>query len=205
MNKCENKCDEEETKKEPPLDTKIEEMFTKKRIVFLSTQVDDTSATAIIKKLWYLESLDNKKPILLVINSPGGSVDSGLAIVDMIRMINSPVYTLVMGLAASMGSILSISGAKGKCYALTLGRIMIHQPLIGGTIYGQATDLEIQAKEIVKTRELLVQMYVEKTGKTTHQINESLNRDCWMSADEAKKYGLIDHVISSFKDIPEFE
>ncbi len=200
-----NKCEEEAAKKEPPLDMKIEEMFTKKRIVFLTTQVDDTSATATIKKLWYLESLDDKKPILLVINSPGGSVDSGLAIVDMIQMINSPVYTLVMGLAASMGSILSIVAAKGKRYALPYSRFMIHQPLIGGTIYGQATDLEIQAKEIVKTRELLVQIYVEKTGKTTQQINESLNRDTWMSADEALKYGLIDHVISSFKHIPEFE
>lgn len=204
MNKCENKCDDEE-KKQPPLDTKIEEMFTNKRIVFLSTQVDDSSVTAIIKKLWYLESLDNKKPILLVINSPGGSVDSGFALWDMIQMISAPVYTLVMGLAASMGSILSLAAAKGKRFATTNARIMIHQPLIGGTIYGQATDLEIQAKEIVKTRELLIQIYADQTGKTVAQIGKSLDRDTWMSAEEAKKYGLLDHVVNSFKDIPGFE
>ena len=200
-----NKCEEDEAKKEPPIDTKIEEMFTKKRIVFLSTQVDDTSAHATIKKLWYLESLDEKKPILLVINSPGGSVDSGFAIWDLIQMIKPPVFTLVMGLAASMGSILSLAAAKGKRFATTYSRIMIHQPLIGGTIYGQATDLEIQAKEIIKTRELLVQIYVEKTGKTQKQIEKALDRDTWMSAEEAKAFGLLDEVVTSFKDIPGFE
>ncbi len=199
-----NKCEDEE-KKQPPLDIKIEEMFTNKRIVFLSTQVDDTSVTAVIKKLWYLESLDNKKPILLVINSPGGSVDSGFALWDMIKMISAPVTTLVMGLAASMGSILSLAADKGKRYATTHSRIMIHQPLIGGTIYGQATDLEIQAKEIIKTRELLVQIYVESTGKSQKQIEKSLDRDTWMSAAEAKEYGLLDHVVDSFKNIPGFE
>ena len=199
-----NRCEDEE-KKQPPLDTKIEEMFTKKRIVFLSTQVDDSSASATIKKLWYLESLDDTKPILLVINSPGGSVDSGFAIWDMIHLIKSPVYTLVMGLAASMGSILSLAAAKGKRYATPNARVMIHQPLIGGTIYGQATDLEIQAKEIVKTRESLIKIYVEKTGKTTKQMEDALNRDTWMSSEEAKTFGLLDHVVTSFKDIPGFE
>lgn len=194
----------EEKKIDPPVDTKIEEMFTKKRIVFLHTQVDDTSAHAIIKKLWYLESLDAKKPILLVINSPGGSVDSGFAIWDQIKLIGPPVYTLVMGLAASMGSILSLAAEKGKRFATTYSRIMIHQPLIGGTIYGQATDLEIQAKEIIKTRELLVQIYVDQTGKEKKQIEKALDRDTWMSAHEAKEFGLIDKVITSYSQIPGF-
>ncbi len=193
--------EEDEVKKEPPLNTKMEEFFTKKRIIFLHTQVDDSSAYDIIRKLWYLESLDAKKPILLIINSPGGSVDSGLAIWDQVKLVTPPVYTLVMGLAASMGSILSLSGEKKRRYATKHSRIMIHQPLIGGTIYGQATDLEIQAKEIIKTRDLLVEIYMEATGKTKPQIEKALDRDTWMTAEEAKAFGLIDEIITSYKEI----
>ena len=196
--------DEKESKKGSALDLKIDEVLMKKRIVFLSSQVDDSSAYAIIRKLWYLESLDPKKPILLVINSPGGSVDSGFAIWDQIQLITPPVHTLVMGLAASMGSILSLAAEKGKRLATTYSRIMIHQPLISGTIYGQATDLEIQAKEIIKTRELLVQIYVDQTGKEKKQIEKALDRDTWMSAHEAKEFGLIDKVITSYSQIPGF-
>lgn len=196
---------EEETKKESPgasaIDMKIDEMFTKKRVVFLHSQVDDSSAYAITRKIWYLESISPKEPILLVINSPGGSVDSGFAIWDLIKLISAPVYTLVMGLAASMGSILSLSAEKGKRFATPYSRFMIHQPLIGGTIYGQATDLEIQAKEIIKTRELLVKIYVDLTGKTQKQIEKALDRDTWMSAEEAKEFGLIDKVITSYSEI----
>jgi ATP-dependent Clp protease protease subunit len=193
--------EEKGAKKEAPMDLKIDEILTKKRIVFLSTQVDDSSAYDVIRKLWYLESIDEKKPILLVINSPGGSVDSGFAIWDQIHLIKPPVNTLVMGLAASMGSILSLAAKKGKRYATTYSRIMIHQPLIGGTIYGQATDLEIQAKEIIKTRELLVQIYVDKTGKDHKAIEKALDRDTWMSAEEAKKFGLIDEIVTSYSQI----
>jgi ATP-dependent Clp protease protease subunit len=192
---------EKESKKESPLDLKIDEMLMKKRIVFLSSQVDDSSAYAVIRKLWYLESLDEKKPILLVINSPGGSVDSGFAIWDQIQLISPPVHTLVMGLAASMGSILSLAAEKGKRFATHNSRIMIHQPLIGGTIYGQATDLEIQAKEIIKTREQLVNIYVQKTGKAAKVIEKALDRDTWMSADEAKEFGLLDGVVKSYADL----
>lgn len=190
-----------EPKKELPLDARIEETLTNKRIVFLSSQVDDSSAYTIIRKLWYLESVDANKPILLVINSPGGSVDSGFAIWDQIQLITPPVHTLVMGLAASMGSILSLAAEKGKRFATHYSRIMIHQPLIGGTIYGQATDLEIQAKEIIKTRELLVSIYVEKTGKPQKMIEKALDRDTWMSAEEAKTFGLIDEVVTSYAQI----
>ena len=192
----------EEEKKETPLDAKMKEMFIKKRIVFLSSQVDDASADRIIKELWYLEWLDAKKPILLVINSPGGSIHSGLAMWDQIKLITPPVNTLVMGLAASMGSILSLAASRGgKRYATPYSQVMIHQPLIGGTIYGQATDLEIQAKEIIKTRELLIQIYVEHTGKTTEQSAKSLDRDTWMTAEEAKKFGLLDEVVTSHSKI----
>jgi ATP-dependent Clp protease protease subunit len=183
------------------MDLKIDEILNKKRIVFLSTQVDDSSAYDVIRKLWYLEAQDEKKPILLVINSPGGSVDSGFAIWDQIHLIKPPVNTLVMGLAASMGSILSLAAKKGKRYCTPHSRIMIHQPLIGGTIYGQATDLEIQAREIIKTREALVQIYVDKTGKDHKAIEKALDRDTWMSAEEAKKFGLIDEIVTSYEQL----
>ena len=190
-----------ETPVKSALDPKIDDMLSTKRIIFLSSQVDDKSAHDVIRKLWYLESLDAKKPILLVINSPGGSVDSGFAIWDQIQLIDPPVHTLVMGLAASMGSILSLAAHTGKRFATRYSRIMIHQPLIGGTIYGQATDLEIQAKEIIKTRELLVDIYADKTGKSKKEIEKALDRDTWMSAEEAKDFGLIDKVVSSYTDV----
>lgn len=188
-------------KKDSAIDCKIDELLIKQRKVFLSSQVDDKSANAIIRKLWYLESTEPGKPILFIINSPGGSVDAGFAIWDQILMITSPVYTLVTGLAASMGSILSLSAAKGKRYCTPHSRIMIHQPLISGVIQGQATDLEIQAKEIIKTRDLLVGIYVKKTGKDKATIEKALDRDTWMSPEEALNFGLIDHIVTSYKEI----
>jgi ATP-dependent Clp protease, protease subunit len=136
-----------------------------------------------------------------VINSPGGSVDSGFAIWDQCKMITSPIYTMVTGLAASMGSILSLVAGKGRRFATKNSRIMIHQPLIGGVIQGQATDLEIQAKEIIKTRESLIEIYRSETGKEKQQIEKALDRDTWMSASEACEFGLLDGVINSYKDI----
>ncbi len=136
-----------------------------KRRVFLSDAVDSDSAKDIIRKLWYLDHIAPGKPILFVINSPGGSVDSGFAIWDQIKMLSSPVITLVTGLAASMGSLLSLVAGQGKRLATPNARIMIHQPLIGGVIRGQATDLEIQAKEMLKTRAMIVEIYADATGK----------------------------------------
>lgn len=149
--------------------------------------------------MWYLELIDPGKPILIVINSPGGSVDSGFAIWDQVKMITSPVTTLVTGLAASMGSILSLCASPKRRFATTNARIMIHQPMIGGVIKGQATDLEIQAKEILKTRAALVDIYVEATGKTKEVIDLAIDRDTWMSAEEALSFGLLDKVITSFE------
>lgn len=183
------------------LEDKIDELLLKSRRIFLSDAVDNDSAKEVIRKLWYLESLDPGKPILFVINSPGGSVDSGFAIWDQIKMITSPVTTLVTGLAASMGSILSLCAAKGRRFATKNARIMIHQPSIGAIIRGQATDLEIHAREILKTRQGLVELYVEATGKTTEVIDKALDRDTWMSADEALEFGLLDKIVTSYKEL----
>ncbi len=183
------------------MNDKIEEAFLEKRRIFLSREVDSDSAKDLVRKLWYLEWKNPGKPILFFINSPGGSVDSGFAIWDTIQMIESPVTTIVSGLAASMGSLLSLSAAKGKRFATPNSRIMIHQPLIGGVIRGQATDLEIQAKEMLKTRQQIVSIYAESTGKSFEEIDLAIDRDNWMSADEALQFGLLDRVILSSKEL----
>lgn len=180
---------------------KIDHVLLEKRRIFLSDAVDSDSAKDIIRKIWFLEFTDPGKPILFVINSPGGSVDSGFAIWDAFKMISSPVYTLVTGLAASMGSLLSLVAGKGKRFSTPNARIMIHQPLIGGVIRGQATDLDIQAKEMLKTRAMLVDIYAEATGKDAATIEKSLMRDNWMTANEALAFGLLDGVVSTQKDL----
>lgn len=183
------------------LSDRIDLALLEKRRIFLSDAVDSDSAKDIIRKLWYLEHIAPGKPILFVINSPGGSVDSGFAIWDQIKMISSPVSTLVTGLAASMGSLLSLSAAKGKRFATPNARIMIHQPLISGVIRGQATDLDIQAKEMLKTRAMIVDIYAESTGKDAQAIEKAINRDNWMSSKEAKAFGLLDGIVTSLKDL----
>lgn len=194
--------EEEEVKsKTSKIDQMIDMMLLKQRRVFFSSPVDDQSALEAIRKLWFLEAQDAGKPILLVINSPGGSVDSGFAIWDQIKMMKSPVTTLVTGLAASMGSILSLVAGKGKRFATPHSRIMIHQPAIHGVIRGQATDLEIQAKEILKTRNSIINIYKEATGKKFEELEKALDRDTWMSAQEAVEFGLIDKIVSSYQEI----
>lgn len=183
------------------LEDKIDQALLNSRRLFLSDAIDNESANAIIKKLWFLELSEPGAPILLVINSPGGSVDSGFAIWDQIKMITSPVTTLVTGLAASMGSILSLCAAPKRRFATENARIMIHQPMIGGIIKGQATDLDIQAKEILKTRQALVALYVNATGKSAETIERAIDRDTWMTAAEAKAFGLLDGIVTSYKDL----
>lgn len=183
------------------LDEKIEEAILKSRRIFLCDAVDSESAKDIIRKLWFLELTDPGKPILLVINSPGGSVDSGFAIWDQVKMITSPVTTLITGLAASMGSILSLCAAPGRRFATPNARIMIHQPSVNAIIRGQATDLEIHAKEILKTRKALVDVYVKATGKDAAIIDKSIDRDTWMSSKEAMDFGLLDKIVASNKEI----
>jgi ATP-dependent Clp protease protease subunit len=183
------------------MNDKIDAAMLEKRRIFLSDGVDSDSARDIIRKLWYLDHIAPGKPILFIINSPGGSVDSGFAIWDQIKMLSCPVWTLVTGLAASMGSLLSLVASKGKRLATPNARIMIHQPLIGGVIRGQATDLDIQAKEMLKTRSMLVDIYADETGKTAAEIEKAINRDNWMTAQEAKAFGLLDKIVGSMKDV----
>ena len=163
------------------------------RIIFLGTQVDDQIANLIIAQLLHLESEDPDKDIFLYINSPGGSVYSGLAIYDTMQFIKPDVSTLCLGMAASMGSFLLMAGAAGKRAALPNSRVMIHQP--SGGAQGQAADIEIQAREILKTREQLNRIYAERTGQSVEKIAADMERDYWMSPGEAKDYGLIDQVL----------
>ncbi len=183
------------------INDKIEVALLEKRRIFLSDGVDSNTAKDLIRKLWYLEHVAPGKPILFVINSPGGSVDSGFAIWDTVKMISSPVITLVTGLAASMGSLLSLVAGKGKRLATPNSRIMIHQPLIGGVIRGQATDLDIQAKEMLKTRSMIVDIYSHATGKDKKAIEKAIDRDNWMTPEEALEFGLLDKIVLSMKDV----
>jgi ATP-dependent Clp protease protease subunit len=187
--------------KTKPIEAKIDEALLKARRIFFCDPVDMDSAKDAIRKLWYLELTEPNKPILFVINSPGGSVDAGFAIWDQVKMITSPVTTLVTGLAASMGSILSLCAAPKKRFATPNARIMIHQPRISGVIQGQASDLNIQAEEIARTRKQIVDVYVEATGKAAQEIDQVIDRDRWFSAQEALSFGLINGIVSSFKDL----
>lgn len=186
------------------IDEKIESSILEKRRVFLSEVVDEKSAKEIIRKLWYLDWKD-KKPILFIINSPGGAVDSGFAIWDQIKLLRSPVYTLVTGLAASMGSLLSLAASKGKRFATKHSRIMIHQPLIAGIIRGQATDLDIQAREMLKTRAIIVEKYAEATGKDKGVIEKAIDRDNWMTPEEALEFGLLDGIVENMEALKEID
>lgn len=183
------------------LNDQIDAMLLDKRRIFICNGIDQEVAHDIIRKLWYLEHKDPGKPILIVINSPGGSVHAGFAIWDQVKMLSSPVTTLVTGLAASMGSVLSLCAKKGRRFATPNARVMIHQPLLSGMVEGQATDLEIQAREIIKMRNALVDIYTEATGKSTDEIEKAIDRDTWLNAEEAKSFGLIDKVVTSMEEI----
>lgn len=164
----------------------------KDRIVFLGGPVDDNVANLIIAQLLFLEAEDPKKDILLYINSPGGSVTAGLAIYDTMQHIKPDVATICVGIAASMGSLLLAAGAKGKRHALPNSEVMIHQVMGGAE--GQASDIEISAKHILRTKENLNNILAKHTGQDLKQIEKDSDRDKWMTADEAKKYGLVDTI-----------
>jgi ATP-dependent Clp protease, protease subunit len=165
----------------------------KERIVFLVGPVNDQVANLVCAQLLFLESENPDKDVFLYINSPGGSVSAGLSVFDTMNFIKPEVSTLCMGMAASMGSFLLMAGAKGKRFALPNSRVMIHQP--SGGAQGQASDIEIQAREIIKTREQLNRIYAERTGQTVAKIEADMERDMWLSPTEAKDYGLIDQVL----------
>ncbi len=165
----------------------------KDRIVFLGTQVDDHVANLIVAQLLFLESEDPEKDIQFYINSPGGSVTAGMAIYDTMQYIKPDVSTICLGQAASMGALLLSAGAAGKRYSLPNARIMIHQPL--GGAQGQASDIEIQAKEILRLKDSLNQIMAKHTGQPLKRVQQDTDRDNFMSGQEAKEFGLVDHVI----------
>ena len=165
------------------------------RILFLGSEVNDAIANSLVAQMLYLDSEDNSKPIYLYINSPGGSVTAGLAIYDTIQYIKSDVVTICVGLAASMGAFLLGAGTKGKRLALPHSRIMIHQPL-GGTSQRQASDIEIEAREILRIKDMLNNNMAGMTGQPNEKIEKDTDRDYFMSAEEAMNYGLIDRVIA---------
>ncbi len=164
----------------------------KERIIFLTGAIDDDTANIVIAQLLFLESEDPKKDIALYINSPGGSVSAGLALYDTMQHIKPDVSTICVGIAASMGAVILSAGAKGKRFVLPNSEVMIHQPW-GGT-EGQASDIAITAKHILKTRDSLNKILAKNTGKPLAQIEKDTDRDFYMSADEAKKYGIIDEI-----------
>ena len=166
----------------------------RERVIFLVGPVNDQTANVVVAQLLFLESENPDKDISFYINSPGGSVSAGMSVFDTMQFIKPDVSTLCMGLAASMGAFLLAAGAKGKRFALPNSRVMIHQPS-GGT-QGQATDIEIQAREILKLRESLNRMLAERTGQSLEKIRADSERDYFMSADEARDYGVIDQVLS---------
>lgn len=169
----------------------------KDRVIFLGDQIDDNIASLIVAQLLFLEAEDNEKDISLYINSPGGSVTAGMAIYDTMQYIKPDVSTICIGMAASMGSFLLTAGEKGKRFALPNAEIMIHQPL--GGVQGQASDIKIHADHIVQTKEKLNKILAERTGQKLEKIAADTDRDNFMSADDAQKYGIIDKVMASRK------
>jgi ATP-dependent Clp protease protease subunit len=166
----------------------------KDRIVFLGTPIDDAVANVIVAQLLFLESEDPDKDVMMYVNSPGGEVTAGLAIYDTMQALRCPVATFCVGQAASMASFLLAAGAKGKRSALPHARVMIHQPLAG--LEGQATDIEIHAREILKARDTINGLYARHTGQPVDKIKRDTERDNFMSAEEARDYGLVDHVLA---------
>jgi ATP-dependent Clp protease protease subunit len=169
------------------------------RIIFIGTPIDDAVSNTVIAQLLFLQMSDAKKDVHLYINSPGGSVTAGLAIYDTIQFLTCDVNTYCIGQAASMGAVLLAAGTKGKRYALPNARIMIHQPW--GGVQGQATDISIQAREILRLKDRLNEILAKHCGRTVEEVARDTDRDRFMSAEEAREYGLVDHVVQSRKEI----
>ena len=169
------------------------------RIIFVGGPVGDQMANLVVAQLLFLANEDPRADISLYVNSPGGSVTSGLAIVDTMRFVPCDVATYIIGQAASMGSVIACSGTKGKRFALPNSENLMHQPLIGGVLEGQATDLEIEAKHILRMRDQLYTIYAEATGQTKDKVHEDCDRNKWLTAPEMFEYGLIDKVLTKLK------
>ncbi|MDH5657214.1 MAG: ATP-dependent Clp protease proteolytic subunit [Spirochaetia bacterium] len=186
-------CDTNE-EKTSSIQNELDRKFLDERKVYLWGVVDDNSAKHVVERLVYLEAKDPGKEIKLYINSPGGVITAGMAILDTMHMISSPVSTICMGLAASMGALLLCAGEKGMRKAYPHSRIMIHQPLISGQIIAPALDLKIQAEEIKKTRDEINRIIAEASGKSIEQVEEDTDRDYYLNSKEAKDYGIIDDI-----------
>jgi ATP-dependent Clp protease protease subunit len=182
------------------LDAQVYNRLLKERIIFLGTAVMDEMANAICAQLLLLAAEDPERDIFLYINSPGGSVSAGMAIYDTMQFVNNDVATVGLGLAASMGQFLLCAGAKGKRYATPHARIMMHQP--SGGIGGTAADIAIQAEQMLYTKRIMQDRIAFHTGQTVEQIEKDSDRDRWFSAEEAKEYGFVDHVVSGAKQVP---
>lgn len=188
---------EEKQEQSPFLTKKMEQLFLEKRAVYLWGVVDDKSAREFVTKIMLLDADKPGEEIKFYINSPGGMVTSGMVMYDTIKLIQSPVSTICMGLAASMGSILLSAGVKGKRFVYPHGEVMIHQPSLGGQYRATSADIEIQANQIRKTKELGAKILAENCGKTVEQIMKDFDRDYWMDATEAVNYGIVDKIIES--------
>lgn len=194
---------EEEKKDAEKKEDSLSEKFLKTRQILLSGEINEENAEKINKQLLLLEA-DSDKPIYIYIDSPGGSIDSGFGIYDMIRFINAPVYTIGTGLIASMGSIILLAAPKERRFGLPNSHYLIHQPLIGGVARGVATDLEIQAVEIAKSKDKLVKLIASETGKSEAEVRADCDRDHWLTAEEAVAYGssgLISKIITKRSDL----
>jgi ATP-dependent Clp protease protease subunit len=193
--------DEKEEKHGETNDNFLEKQFIDQRKIIISGGVDQKLAERIIKTLFLLDGIDEKKPITVIINCPGGEVFSGFAIYDVMRLIKAPVITLVTGFAASMGSIIMLGSKKGRRYCTPNAKVLIHQPLIGGFFEARATEIEIQAKEIQETKNRIINIYEEETKKPREKIAKDIETDYWMTAEEAVEYGLIDKIIATMDDV----
>lgn len=183
--------EEEEKEKSTEVNEVVEQKLLENRQIFLWGAVEDETAKDLVSKLLYLEAMKPGEEITFFINSPGGVISSGMAIIDTMHLITSPVRTVCMGLAASMGSLLLSEGKKGSRFIFPNGKVMIHQPSVD-FLYGQASDLEIQAKQILKTREAVASMLAKRCGRSKERILKDLDRDYWMDAEESINYGIVD-------------
>lgn len=197
---CSNN-DKENDKDKKSFKDKITWQFLEKRQVFLWGGVMDKSAEQIIEKLLFLENDKPGEPIYFFINSPGGVITSGMSVYDVMNMISSPVYTITMGMAASMGAILFAAGEKGHRYMFDHGKVMIHQPLISGQIVAPAIDIKIHATEIRKTRDELNRILSERSGQPIDKVAKDTDRDYWLNAQESVDYGIADHILQNLSEL----
>jgi len=187
---------------ENPFFTPLDQSLFESRIVQISGGVGSQLAHLVNKQILSMAAADSKKPIYLFINSPGGEVTSGFSIYDTARFVEPEIYTVAVGLAASMGSLMALAAPPECRFAFPNAKFLIHQPLIGGVIQGSASDIEIHAKDIVATRDKINHLYAAETGRSFEEVQEATDRDNWMDVEEAKEFGLISKVISSISELP---